>query len=349
MVRLRTGWVLVASLALAVGLAAAVRADAILPARDGSYSFFYSYGLGYSDGNLYVHTGNTIYQFNPNNQLFTSVATNLESAFPSNPGPSPRPFAGGFATGPGGQAMVTFGYPDGGVLAVNLSNGQAQSVPALDTANVYSGASNTAGRFIGVLTTSDYSVSTRLEDVNTGTLTAQDIVDVAPGATIASGGLAFDSAGNLVVGTLDYSSNTVAFYQISASELAAYYASGTTPSYTLLGQGTANGDGNIVVANSGDIYFDTTTGIGVLNHETGTVSNFLGDINDPNLFNYGMTPPYQGLAYNPTTNQIVFAQEVGTGSSYTLSFVTVPEPASLLLLCAGGLLLAGRRGRPSQA
>ena len=167
-------------------------------------------------------------------------------------------------------------------------------------------------------------------------LDSRRLADPSPGD--ASGGLAFDVDGNLFVGTFTPGAfpdpiGDARFFRISATDLAAFASDGTAVTATFLGQGSANGNGTIVVTRNGQIFFNTSTGIGRFEPLKRQVTNFYRDILDRDLYDLDSAKlPLNGLAYDFSTDQLVFAAYDTPSDAYHLVFLDVPEPASSILL-----------------
>lgn len=316
-----------------------------LPTKDSSSAFASGYGFGYAGGNLYIYTGDSTYRAdttNPNNVTYTSVAAGVESAF----SPS-RGYQGSFATNDNDQAIASFGY-DGGVVVIDLTGVVSPaSITGLENTNLYSVAlrnDNTAYGFEYDNNTFDMAI----RHFNTsGSLNSF----ASPGSDPATGGLTFDPAGNLYVSTFDYNTypypdprGTAHFYRYDAADLAAWESGGGDPTPTLVGTGITNGNGTIAFGLDGNLYFNTTTGIGQVNLATGDVSTLYGDLLDTDLYTY-VNLPLNGLAINPATGELAFAEYNTGAGQYELRFLAVPEPATTLLLFAGvaGLTLHRRK------
>ena len=309
----------------------------LLPPKDGGSAFSSGHGLGYSEGVLYLHTGDTIYTVDvtdPNDPLFTSHMTGLRSAF----GGGPRAFEGSFATAPGGAAMVNMGFTSGGVLSVDLDAKTTAPVLDFDDDNIFSTAGRADQTFYATFVDPNFTTFTLLYHIDPNTLATQQVVDSAAGTGDASGGLAFDSNGDLIAGTFDFLSGAANFFRIDAADLAAFETSMTIPPVVQIGSGAANGTVNIVVDQNGLIFFNTTTGIGLLDPAASTVQNFYRDILDPNLFNYdGFKLPLNGLAYDGANHQLVFAEYDFDLEQYDLVFLAVPEPTTYAVFLIAGL------------
>ena len=317
-----------------------------MPAKDSSSLYPTNYGLGYSDDVLYLHTGDSIYRVDatdPADPSFSQVIGGLQSAFPDYDQFGERWFEGGFATAPGGKAFVSFGASHGGALLVDLTHPTTTAVADFDTANLYSAAGQADGDFYTMFVDPDWTNPTQVYRVDGQTGNATYATD--PSTDPASGGMAFDAEGNLYVGTLNYltSPNTVHFFRIDAEDLAIYEAGGGAPGATALGGSEANGNGQMVVDHEGNIYFNTTTGIGRFDPLTGQTSTLYGDLLDPNLFTYGNTTPYSGLAYDAAGDRLVFGEYDADLGGYELRFVAVPEPAGAAVLLLGAAMLLRRR------
>lgn len=324
-----------------------------LPGKDSSSAFSTQYGLGYSSGTLYLFSGDTLYSTdltNRGNPVFTTVGSNIENDFTTN---TPRAYEGSFATNANGQALISFGT-SGGVLKSDLGTTPVSNteVSDFDTSNIFSTALRNDGTGFGMYVASDYSTTTAIYVIDAVTGDTQLMAD--PGG-VSSGGLAFDNAGNLYVGTFNYNTypypdprGEASYYRYDAADIAAWEAGGDAPTATPLANGITNGNGTIVVGVDGNLYFNTSTGIGKVNLVTGTVSNFYGDIDDEDLYDYGDTQPLNGLAVDPDTGELVFAEYDEVNGEYNLTFLAVPEPvtaATLLLGLAGVLTRRHRRMR----
>lgn len=308
-----------------------------LPPKDSGASFGSHHGLGFSDGVLYLHTGDTIYTVDltdPNDPLFTSHMSGLRSTFGTG---AARAFEGGFATAPGDAAMINMGFTDGGVLSVDLNAKTIVVVADFDADNVFSTAGRIDHTFYAMWSDPNLTTSTFLYHVAPNTLSTQQMVDPASGD--ASGGMAFESNGDLVAGTFDFINGDAKFYRISAADLATFESVGAVPTAMLLGSGSANGNVNVVVDRDGLVFFNTTTGIGLLDPSEPTVLNFYHDILDPNLFNYdGFKLPLNGLAYDELNHQLVFAEFNSGIDNYELAFLPIPEPTVAAILLAAGVV-----------
>lgn len=337
MKRLQPLFLYVTAMLVSTVLAATAHAT-LLPAKDSSSPFGNNYSLGFSDGVLYLYTGNSIYQVDrtdPDNPVFTLHMTDLEQAFD---GPT-RAAEGGMAIADNGQAFIPFGFTSRGVLKVDLNAKTTQEITAYDETNIYGAAGRADGNFYAQAEAEDGSTSTRIDRVTPGLTVTTDVADPQD---LSSGGMAFDSAGNLIVGTFDWMNGQANFYRITATELAAFESNSTTPTLTFLGSGAANGNGTLLVDKDGLIFFNTTTGIGMLDPDTGNVTNFFRDILDPDLFTYANLP-LNGLAYDPDTHELIFAQYNETLAGYELTSVIIPEPATALMVLGVAAWLGVRR------
>lgn len=337
---------------LAVGIALSFQTTATanpLPTKDGGAPFGNHHGLGFSDGTLYLHTGDSIYTVdtaNPSDPEFTLLLGGIRSAFA---GPQ-RVFEGAFAAADGGHALVSMGFTDGGVLHVDLAAPSATPIADFDTDNIFSAAARRDLPFYATWVDPAFATSTFVYHVDTASQAPEEVVDPAAGTGEASGGMAFDTAGNLVVGSFDFINGRARFYQILATDLLAFEMQGTTPPTTLLGESPANGNANVVAAMNGDIYFNTTTGIGRFNPTDSGVNNIYRDILDPDLFNYDpFRQPLNGLAYDEATQQLVFAEFNPFLEVYELVFLQVPEPAALPVIVGGALAFLRQRPTPQRA
>ncbi len=317
---------------------ATARADA-LPAKDSTSSFGFNHGLGFSDGTLYLYTGDSIHTVdiaNPANPTFTLHMTGIESAL----GGGARPAEGAIATADNGQALVALGFSGRGALKLDLDAKTMQPVADYDEANLYSAALRADGNAYVQWVADDWSTATRIDHIAPGLAVTTGVADPAD---LASGGMAFDAAGNLIVGTFDWWNGLAKFYRVAAADLAAFEADATAPTLEFLGQGPANGNGALVVGHDGQIFFNTTTGIGRFDPVAGVVTNLYRDVLDPDLFGYGPNAPLNGLAYDATGQQLIFAEYDSGQDAYFLRFVAVPEPVSLAIMAGGVLLLTTRR------
>lgn len=314
-----------------------------LPPKDSGAPFGSHHGLGFSDGTLYLHTGDSIYTVdtaNPSDPKFTLLLGGMRSAFA---GPQ-RVFEGEFSTADGGRALVSMGFTDGGVLHVDLTAPSATPIADFDTDNIFSAAARSDFPFYATWVDPGFATSTFVYQVDATSQASEAVVDPAAGTGEASGGMAFDAAGNLVVGSFDFINGRARFYQILAADLLAFKTQGTTPPTTLLGESPSNGNANVVASPNGDLYFNTTTGIGRFNPTGSGVNNIYRDILDPDLFNYDpFRQPLNGLAYDEATQQLVFAEFNTFLEVYELIFLQVPEPAALPVIVGGALLLLRQR------
>ncbi len=315
-------------------------AGIVLPAKDSTAAFGSNYGLGFSNGELYLHTGDSIYVLQdngPGGQTFNLHMTGLETAFTG----ARRAFEGTFATAPNGHALVSMGFSDGGVLLIDLANKTSRVVPDFDgdgqdNDNIFSAAGQSDGTFFATwVSPSFFPVdATKVYQIDPVTLGTTLVTDPNPGQN--SGGMTFNPDGDLIVGTFIPEGTfpdpvgTASYFSIEANQLGQ-----PNPQAQSIGTGSTNGNAFLTTDNDGNIYFNTTTGIGVLGVGESQAKNFFGDITDPDLF--GLSGPPQitieGLAFDPLTNNLFFAQKVGSG--FELVSLTVPEPstaAALVLL-----------------
>lgn len=351
MVRLRA---FVVSLVLAV-FAASASAGPVLPAKDGGNSFA-TYSLGYTtvagQQELYLYTGNSIYRLDGG-----SFSPQISGLRGTTYFPSTRASDLGLGLGPNGQALAMMGQ-GGGEVVVDLNTGPigAEAAPQVDstppgyTDNFFSAASRQAGRFYAMYVAPDFSTNTAIYSMTTGVGgTTAFVVDppvASPnGAPFNfSGGMAFDSSGNLIIGVLsyvDFSTYPIAqanFYRIIGADLDAFESSSATPAVEYLGGGSANGNGAMAVDAAGNIFFNTATGIGMFRN--GQITSIYGNVL---ATNFPATNLVEGLAYEPSTNSLVFAQFVT--DHYELNTLAVPEPASVIGLMIGSAVLLRRRYR----
>lgn len=335
MLRTFAGLMTVVSLASPATLLAAP-----LPLRDTTSEFGVNYSLGFSDGTLYVYTGDSIYIADLSDESdpsFSLHMSGLESAF----GGEVRRSEGVMVTAPGGRALISFGFSDRGVLAVDLGAKTTQPIAAYDTANIYSAAGRPDGTFYV-----QNAVGTTPNQVDRVAPDLTVTPGVADPADLASGGMAFDALGNLYVGTFDYNLSSpigeAHFYRISAADIAAFEADGTTPTLEFLGSGASNGNSSMVAGDNGLLYFTTTTGIASFDPSTGLIDEVYLSVVDPDIYAYEFEP-LNALAYDTVTDRLVFAEHVG-GGAYELRFLAVPEP-SMAMLLAPAVLVAFRRTR----
>lgn len=320
-----------------------------LPAKDSTSPFAFNHSLAFSGDDLYLYTGDTIYSVDvsdPADPMFTPHITGLESAF----GGGRRAAEGGLFTSPNGTGLVTFGFTSGGVLAVDLNTNAVTPVADYDTANVFSAAGQGDGDFYTQFADRNFpaSTATRIDYLPPSLDVVAGIAD--PG-DLSSGGMAFAPDGDLIVGTFDFGRfpdpvGTAKFYRITAADLTAFEANGTSPTLTFLGGGDATGNASVVVDDAGRVFFNTTTGIGLFDPDTGEVSNFYRDIVDPATFTYGgFTAPLNGLAYWDERDSLIFAEYDDAAGVYQLRVLPVPEPgAGMVLAFAVMASLAKRRG-----
>lgn len=327
-----------------------------LPAKDSSSASSISHQLGFSHGTLYLYTGNSLYDVDLTDRTdpgFNLVATGFESALGDA-----RPYEGDFVTAGNGAAAISYGFSSGGMAIVDLDALSTQSVPDattavpdFDAANLFSLAGRADGTFYAQAVAADFSTSTALYRVDPVTGDTAFAADPAAGSGFASGGIAFDDDANLYATAFDFSTfpfpdprGAAHFYRVDAADLADFEAGGATPSVTELGTGLTNGNGEIVAA-LGQVYFNTSTGIGQFDPDTGGVTNLVGDITDPDLFSYGNTQPYNGLAFDPSAQELIFARYDTSTGGYVLDSLVVPEPGTGLVVLMGLGLAAARRSR----
>lgn len=340
-------------LAMAFLLLTAARPAAALtvPPLD-SASPFAEYGMGYSDGDLYLHTGDTIHRLGQDgggNDQWQPHVTGLESAFASGP----RAYEGAFATAPGGRAAVAFGFTDGGVLTVDLAATTTAEVPALDTDNLFSLAGAPDGTFYGMKAFFDLNTftfnATQIVHIDPVTGNVDVVVDeLSPGEF--SGGLVVDDDGNLYASTF-FSAfpapvGTATIWKLSAAELAL-----PNPTPLVIGSAATNGANAMAVNSLGDLFFASQTGIGVLRNGASSAETFFGDLtldpfSGPTAFRIS-----NALTVDPATDELLFIDRSGQTPtlvrlpSIVNGVVVVPEPGSAMLLGAAGMVLAGRLRR----
>ena len=340
--------VLTAAAAAIGGFVPGVALADALPAKDSTSPFAFNHSLAVSGDDIYLYTGDSIYSVNltdPSDPIFTRHIGGLESAF----GGERRAAEGGLFTNDDGSALVTFGFTSGGVLAVDLDTKAITPVTDYDDANIFSAAGQSDGDFYTQFAAADFSTATRIDYLPPS-------LDVTPGVADpgdpSSGGMALDNEGDLIVGTFDFGNfpdpvGRANFFRIAADDLAAFEATGASPTLEFLGGGDATGNASVVTDDDGRIYFNTTTGIGLFDPATGEVSNLFRDITDPATFTYGgFTAPLNGLAYWEDRDALLFADYNDAAGVYELRVLpvgAVPEPATSLLLGAGVVLLAVRR------
>lgn len=326
-----------------------------IPAKDSTSPYPISLQLGFSDGDLYLFTGDALYDVDltdRNNPTFSIIASGFESVLSPT-----RYFEASFATAPGGKAAISYGASSGGMILVDIATARTSGAAAASTAvtdfdatNVFSLAGRQDGSFYAMSVASDWSTSTQLHHVSVTGDTA-DVIDPAAGTGYASGGLATDANDNLFASAFDWSAYADVtgdshFYKLLDADLDAFEAdNNATPPFAVLGSGVTNGNGSIVVGDDGNIYFNTTTGIGAFDVDSGTVTNLLGDITDASLYSYGNTQPYNGLAFDPTANELIFAEYDSNTGSYALGFYAIPEPTTALCLTFSMAVMLVRRGR----
>ncbi len=322
-------------------------AGIVLPAKDSTAAFGNNYGLGFSNGDLYLHTGDSIYVLQDDGaggQTFNLHMSGLESAFTG----FRRAFEGTFATAPNGQALVSMGFTDGGVLLIDLAAKTSRVVPDFDgdgqdNDNIFSAAGRSDGTFFANWVSPAFFPvdATKVYRIDPVTLGTALVKDVNPGKN--SGGMAFDSHGNLIAGTFEPQGTfpdpvgTASYFRIAADQLDQ-----ANPQVDTLGTGSANGNAFVATDADDNVYFNTTTGIGVLRAGETVAQNFFGDITDPNLF---FTPQItlEGLAFDPLTNSLFFAQKFSNG--FELVSLVVPEPgtASIVFMLATAMAVQLRR------
>jgi len=328
-------------------LAVAVAGGDSLPVKDSSASFGSNYGLGFSDGVLYLHTGDSIYTVDISDQTdpkFSIHMSGLESAFADGQ----RAFEGGFVTGPGQTAAVSMGFTDGGVLMIDLNAKTTAIVPdfdgdSSDDDNIFGLAvSPVSGAFYAVWASrSFYPVdATKVYKITPGTLVTELVENLGHGHN--SGDLAFDASGNLFVSSFE---PTGIFPDPTGSArlwgVAAADVDDPNPNALLLASDQANGSVFLKVDQHGNVVLNTTTGIGALISGSTTFQNIYGDILDLNLYGPPSTAQLpdailEGLAYDLARDQIVFTQLVDPQTDrFELMFMGIPEPATAIMVIFG--------------
>jgi len=322
----------------------APRADT-LPPKDSGAAFGSNHEIGFSDGVLYLHTGDSLYVVDagdPSGPSFNLHMSGLRSAF----GGTARALEGSFSTASGGQAMINAGFSDGGVLTVDLMSRTSRSVTDFDDDNIFRTAGRNDRTFYAMWADTVFppSTSTLVYRIDPADLTTQPVVDPALGTGDASGGMVFDRDDNLIIGTFDFIRDRARFFRVEATDLSQFESGGVVPPVAELGSARANGNRNLVVDREGRIFFNTTTGIGLFDPSTGDSKNFYRDVCDPDLFNYdGFKLPLNGLAYAAGQHQLVFAEFDTELDGYELIFLDVPEPLTAVMLVLGTLAFASQR------
>jgi len=321
-----------AGVTLAAACSITVSADP-LPAKDGSS--FFTYQLDYAAGTLYLLTGDTLYETDlstPANPTFSPMITGINAA-------AGNPIEGSLALNDSGLGIATVGF-NGGAAYLDIDAGTAAGIPPLAAANTGSAATpTTGGTYLVDATTNPTQLAYVTE--SGGSFTVDNVVDYDPG--FFSSAITGDGDGGLIVSSFDFVSQQGRFFAINASDLAAFETGGTTPSVTPLGNVDLNGSSNLVVTTSGDVYVASSTGVGLLNFDTDTVATIYGDFtSDPFDIPFSELP-VNGLAYDPTSNQLAFARYDSGSGQYQLELIAIPEPMSLALFGAAGVLLVRRK------
>ena len=322
----------------------------LIPAKDAS-SEFAAYDLGFSDGDLYLYSGDSIHLVdftNPMDPKFSLHMSGLESAF----GGERRSFDGSFATGPGGKAAVAMGFTSGGVLLVDLNEKTTSVLPDLngddENDNVFSMAASSEGTFYATWVSRSFTPvdATKIYQIDPDTGIGTLVEDVDPGRN--SGGMAFDPFGNLLAtsfeptGAFPDPTGKLRLFRVPNGDL-----SDADPNAISLASGSANGSSFLAVDDDANVFFNTMTGIGLIANGSSVATNFFGNIQDPNLFG----PPFtddpatllEGLAYDAADNRLVFTRLVDNDTNaYELVFMNVPEPATLAIVVGGGLVMVRR-------
>ncbi|MEX0885875.1 MAG: hypothetical protein WD009_05495 [Phycisphaeraceae bacterium] len=336
---------------LAVGLGVALGATPLLadalPATDGSAPWGNSYSLAYSGGELYLHTGDSLYLIDDadrDNITFETHMTDLELAF----GGGRRWFEGAFATDADGHALMSMGYSDRGMLRLDLASQTAQTVSAFDDDNIFSIAGRRGGHFYAMWADPDFVAPESFTHIYHVGPDGEPVFAFDPAPGDNSGGLAFTPDDDLIVSSFVPGGGplgTNRFFRVLAADLAAFEADGSEPGVELIAELTqTNSTSTLIVDRDGLVFFNTTTGIGYIDPNTGDAGTFRGDIADPDLFSYANVP-LDGLAYNADTHELVFAEFDADIGDYHLRYAVVPEPGSATLVAAAGLVVMLRRRR----
>lgn len=321
----------------------------VAPPKDSTALFGSYYGLGFSDGELYLHTGNSIYVLDRSGgetPSFRLYMTGLEFAF----GGPRRGYEGAFAAGPGGKALVSMGFTDGGALLVDLATRTTRVVPDFDgdgsnDDNIFSATVGAEGRIYAMWASRRFFPvdATKVYAIDPVTLETRLVADVNPGEY--SGGLALDSQGNLYAGTFVAGQfpnpvGTAKLFLLNAGELNGNGLARAS----LVGGGASNGNIWTVVDRKGSVFIGTPTGIGVLRPGSTKIRNFYGNITDEGLFS---NPKFilEGLAYDPVNDRIAFLETEKGTVQYVPKVLPVPEPASLAMLIVGVICCSSRRKR----
>lgn len=308
-----------------------------LPAKD-SGNAFSSHGLAIYAGDAYLLTGDTLWSKSlADDSGFTVVAAGLRGTLPHAPS-----FDGGLAISPGGLAVAWMGF-EGGAVTIDLNAADpaatVAALPDLDGPgdgqpdNFYSVAGGPDGslytmRADGTSFTEVYTFDTAGN--------AQSLGDVNP--LHFSGSIAVRDDGVIFASTL------VSNYPAAVADVFfyTYDPDASTPSWELLLEGDATGNTGLTFDAEGNLYFNTTSGIGVVRDGSSTIENLYGDILDPDTFdpiNVGVR--LEGLAYDAASNRLYFAERAGDGSFF-LNSLAVPEPAAGLAMLSL-VFLAARR------
>lgn len=309
----------------------------ILPGKD-SDNTFSSYSMGLYDGSLYLTTGDSLHRLNLTDTSagFTSVITGLQSTLDHKPS-----FDGGMAINDHGTALLWMGY-EGGVLQVDLTGSTATVVGDFNQDenpdNVFSAAGGPNNTFY-TMWSNNADVFTRVFQYDAANDTATSLGDIAPHF---SGGLAVGKDGTIFASTL------LSNYPDAVADLSfwSYDPNDDTPTWTLLTQGQATGNAVLIVDERGDLYFNTSSGIGRIRSGEDAVENVYGDILDPLTFDPDKVGVrIEGLTYDPISDTLYFAQRGGDGQFFLQSLV-IPEPGTAMLILLGAAAMAaGRRSR----